>query len=455
MKNKTSVLFLLLVTALFMVSCDEDDYPDLTNPFDNCAESSHVAREKIVVISDLHLGNDLTYSENVKHLERLEQFLNEVRESESIKELILAGDILDEWYIPTRIDSYGAGTQADFARKSATANKAVFDALNGIIKDGKIILTYIPGNHDMGFSPEHIDMVLPGVNQARDKGEKYPVGTYYPDGYPQIAIEHGHRYDFFNAIAPGANESEAPGAIMPPGYFFARIAANSFTNPTTKQASTKVSAITLNDPDNAEQYSKSVYYNLWKSVLEDLIYVDDNFNDPIITTKVGKHTKTYAINDILPKNSATDGTLQMRLYNNLFTQASWDARQKYNNVEVMNEINSSIWGGINTEFFDQQADKQYFKNPNSNVRLVVFGHTHGPKIRAYSNLKNETCLYVNSGTWEDKKTRDKTAAIDQDALNMDFVVIEPVESDKKLLLVSLYQYKRGVHTLKDIDLLPL
>lgn len=455
MMKKKYFLILLLVSPLFFISCNGNDDPDLANPFDHSSESLDEERDKIVVISDLHLGNDLIYSENVKHLPRLEQFLKEVRDSKTIKELVIAGDMLDEWYIPTRVDTYGGGTQADFVKKSVAANKGVFDLLNAIIEEGKVKVTYVPGNHDMGFLPEHIDMAMPGVNQARDEGEKYPVGTYYPDGFPQIAIEHGHRYDFFNAIAPEANESEAPGAITPPGYFFARIAANSFTNPTTEEAATKVPAVILIDSTNAEQYSKNVYYSLWKRVLEETIYVNDSFSEPIITTKVGKFTKNYAVNDILPQNSPTDGSIQMKLYNGLFTQANWNARQEYNNVAVLNEINESILGSLNTSFLDDQGETQYFKNPDSNVRLVVFGHTHVPMIKASTNLKKESCLYVNSGTWEDQKTRDKKAGIDQDALKMDFVVIDPLGSEKKSLLVKLCQYKYGEHTLKDIDMIEL
>ena len=60
------------------------------------------------------------------------------------------------------------GSQADFIKKSVKANQGVFDLLNGIIKDGKIKLTYVPGNHDMGFTPENVNLALPGVNQARD-----------------------------------------------------------------------------------------------------------------------------------------------------------------------------------------------------------------------------------------------------------------------------------------------
>jgi len=453
---KKNYFLLLLVASIFsLVSCSKTDEETVTNPFDVTSESNNNERNKIVVISDLHLGNDLSYSENVKHLKRLEQFLNEVRSSATIKELVIGGDMLDEWYIPTRTDTYGGGSQADFVRKTVAANQEIFNVLNGIIKDGKIKLTYIPGNHDMGFTPENINIVMPGVNQARDAGDKFGVGSYHPDGYPQVAIEHGHRYDFFCAITPGANESEAPGATLPPGYFFARIAANSFTDPTTPEAATKVPAATLNNPADAEQNSKYIYYTLWKKVMEEVIYVKDNFSDPIIKTNVGHFTKTYSINDILPQNSPTDDKIRMNLYNDLFTQANWDAREKYNNVTVMTDIDKAIVGSLKTEFIDEQANVQYFRNPTSNVRIVVFGHTHMPMIKSYTNLNGKSCLYANSGTWEDQKTHDKNAMIEQDTLKMNFVMISPVKPDKKKLQVALYQYRYGKHLLKDIKELDL
>lgn len=441
----TRLLSILMAFALLSVSCKEKD-ENATNPFDSMSVSSNAVRDKIVVISDLHLGNDLSYSENVKHLQRLEQFLNEIRSSATVKELIIGGDMLDEWYIPTRSDTYSGGSQADFVRKSVAANQGVFNVLNGIIKDGKVKVTYVPGNHDMGFTPENIDIAMPGVNQARDGGEKNALGTYHPDNYPQIAIEHGHRYDFFCAMTPGEIE-DAPQSIMPPGYFFARIAANSFTNPTTIEEATKIEPVVLNDPSNAEQTSKFVYYSLWKKIMDSILYVNDDFNEPIITTNIGGLSKTYAINDVLPYNE-TDGSIHMKLYNNLFTQANWNARQMYNNVPIFSDINQAMVGSLKTEFIDERSNVDYFQNPDSDVRIVVFGHTHQPMIKTYTNPAGKTCIYANSGTWEDKKTRDKNSTIDQDVLEMDFVTIVPVKSNSNKLQVALYQYQNGMHMLK-------
>lgn len=446
--NRKEFLLLLATSPLLFTRCSSDDEEIIsTSPFDSDSESRNYVRNKIVIISDLHLGSNLSYSETVAHLERLEEFLNEVRSSATIKELVMAGDIFDEWYIPTRVEPYAGGTQSDFIRSTVESNQGVFDILNGIIQDGKIKLTYIPGNHDMGITAESVDIALPGVHQARDAGEKFGIGTYYPDDYSEIAIEHGHRYDFFNAITP--NATDAAGATLPPGFFFARIAANSFTDPTTAEAATAVPLVTLNEPTNPEQYSKYVYYSLWKKVMEGLIYVKDNFDEAIIKTNLGNLTKTYCINDVLPYNSETDGSIQMNLYNGIFTQESWEERGKYNNVPVATNINEAIVGSLQTEFIDEQANTQYFQNEDSNARIVVFGHTHLPKIETYTNLKGETCIYANSGSWEDQKTRDKTADIDQEAIRKYFITIVPNKENEKRMLVSLYQYLQGEHTIVD------
>ena len=394
-----------------------------------------------MVISDLHLGNDLTYSENVKHLARLEEFLTEIRFSKTVRELVIAGDMFDEWYIPTRIDAYGGQSQAEFIKKSVKANRGIFQVLNNIIKEREVRVTYIPGNHDMGFFPKNIDLAMPGVNQARDSGNKYGVGTYSPLNYPEICIEHGHRYDFFNAMTLAGT--------LPPGYFFARIAANSFTDPTTQKEATKVPEVFLNHPEDPEQNSKYLYYTLWRDVLENSIFVKDNFEDPIIKTNVGNYTQDYAIRDILPYNSSTDGSIHMNLFNDIFTQLSWDERERFNNVSVLSNIDQAILGSLDTEFLDNQANIQYFQDPYSKVRVVIFGHTHKPMIKTFTNTKGEECVYANSGTWEDVKSRDNSSGIDQDVFKMDFVIVFPVKSDRKKLYVRLYQYKQGTHTLKD------
>jgi predicted phosphodiesterase len=115
----------------------------------------------------------------------------------------------------------------------------------------------------------------------------------------------------------------------------------------------------------------------------------------------------------------------------------------------MTEINKAIAGSLQTEFLDDQSKIQYFQNPLSNVRVVIFGHTHKPMVKSLKNLDGKDCIYANSGTWEDLKTRDKSAAIDQDAQKMNFIIVAPVNSDKRKLHIGLYQYKYGKHVMDD------
>jgi len=441
MKKHKITFLTCAVCMLSMLSCKNNDLSTAYNPFDRTTESDDLIRNKIVVISDLHLGADTTYSENVRHLPRLAQFLAEIRESQTVKELVIAGDMLDEWYVPSRNDTYNGKTQEEFIRKIASQNKVVIDALNGIIKDRKVKVSYTPGNHDLLVLEAYVTEILPGINQARDAG-KLGLGTYHPDGYPQIAIEHGHRYDFFCSPDPYSNQDIASGSILPPGYFFTRIAVNSVTNYPSTAEITPVRNVTLNSTDET-QVNSYIYYNIWKSVLTSYIPVKDNFDEKIIVTNIGQFRDTLRINDIIPYN-AENGAIDMNLYRGVCSQQLWERRLAYNNVPVKTQVKNAIPGSLQTSFIDEQSNTQYFQNDTSKVRIVVFGHTHNPMIKSYTNTKSESCLYANSGTWIDKKIK-KGETVDQDIQNMDFLILMPQSADEHMLKVERFKYERGKH----------
>jgi DNA polymerase II small subunit/DNA polymerase delta subunit B len=226
MKKFIAVMSVLIFVTLLSVGCgDNSVVPNsrniTTDPFFNGSNQ----RNLIVVISDLHLGADLNYAECRDNLPALERFIKQVKESPNVKELVIAGDLVDEWFVPANVDTYLGKGQNDFVQRVMLANKGIFDALNSVIKEGKIRVVYIPGNHDLTISAENIDSILSGVHQVRDANVELGLGTYVPADYPMIAIEHGHRYNFFCAPDPISNQDVAKGTIMPPGYFFTRIAA--------------------------------------------------------------------------------------------------------------------------------------------------------------------------------------------------------------------------------------
>lgn len=68
----------------------------------------------IVVMSDMHLGADLAYAECKNNLGSLEKLIKKIQLSPSVKELVFAGDLLDEWFVPATVDTYQGADQADF-----------------------------------------------------------------------------------------------------------------------------------------------------------------------------------------------------------------------------------------------------------------------------------------------------------------------------------------------------
>src|SRR5450830_1218264 len=57
-------------------------------------------RSQIVVISDLHLGVDDVFAETQKNKAALVNFLTQIKNSPNVAELVIAGDLLDGWFVP-------------------------------------------------------------------------------------------------------------------------------------------------------------------------------------------------------------------------------------------------------------------------------------------------------------------------------------------------------------------
>lgn len=426
------IIYILLIVVLLCLVALFIRYKMVTpkvmaiNPFTNNSGK----RDLVVVISDLHLGNDLAYAELNANSKPLENFLTKVRVSPSIKELVIGGDLVDEWFVPANIDTYQGKDQAAFVKKIAQANKEVFDAFNRIIKEGNIKVTYVPGNHDIAVTAQQIESILPGVSQAQDGVQG--LGTYSPDGLPQVAIEHGHRYNFFCAPDPISNQVVAPGTIMPPGYFFTRIAALHVVEQAKTPAETAPD-VTLISSADAGQKLLYGYWKDWQFTLNSFP-VTNKFDEKVITTNVDGFKGNYAINDLLPFQTTAGGTIDVNLYKGI--QDTWKERQKLNKVAIDIPTERAIELVADPKESDNQATVQYFANPNSDKRIVIFGHTHVAKMTASKDLDGNKTIYANSGTWIDRNPGNTT---------MNFVVISPQGADQSSqTTVELYNFQGEV-----------
>lgn len=431
MKTITRLLsaFFVLTSLSVFTSCGMSDPADTeTNPFSNGGNE----RNMIVVISDMHLGADLSYAECNQNLAALENLLKQIKSAPNVKELVIGGDLFDEWFVPATIDTYQGKDQADFVRRIATANQGVFDAINSIIQEGSVLVTYVPGNHDLTVTAANIESVLPGINQARD--EELGLGTYSPVDYPKIAIEHGHRYNFFCAPDPISNQKIAPGTILPPGYFFTRIAALYVAQGKPTPGDT-LPVVTQNTSGGESQDLLFRYWKQWAGTIN-MFPITNKFDEKIIQTNVNGFKGNYSVNDIVPYQSTAGGLIKVDLYNGI--QDTWEARQTLNKVPVhINTAEAIDLVSSNTET-DNQAKVQYFMNSASDKRIVVFGHTHEPKIIASENLDNKKTIYANSGTWIDNNPNKTTA---------NFVVITPQSTEaSSQTLVKLYNFENETVT---------
>ncbi|MEI8049357.1 MAG: metallophosphoesterase [Bacteroidota bacterium] len=421
--------FVALSFLSVFASCKKSDQSDPgINPFSNGGNE----RNMIVILSDLHLGADTSYAECKVNLGPLEKLLKQIKAAPNVKELVIAGDLLDEWFVPATADTYKGKDQADFVKRVATTNKGVFDAVNSIIQEGNILVTYVPGNHDLTITAANIESILPGVNQARDA--VLGLGTYSPVDYPKIAIEHGHRYNFFCAPDPFSNQDIAPGTILPPGYFFTRLGAlykiQNFPSP-----GDTLPVVTENISGGEGQDLLFRYWNIWRMAVK-MFPVTNRFDEKIFHTNVGGFTGNYSVNDLIPYQSSPGGLISLNLFKGI--KDNWEARQTHNNVAIHIETARAIDSVNSSIETDYQANLQFFMNPLTDKRIVIFGHTHTPKMIADENYDHKKCIYANSGTWIDHNPNKTT---------MNFVVITPQSADaSSQTLVKLYNFEKEVVT---------
>ena len=349
--------------------------------------------DKIIVISDIHLGIDDQYSETVANRDLLVDFLEKLSETTDVRELVISGDFLDDWYLPLTYPRYD--DTDEFYRQVIANNQDVFDALQNVMEKG-IKLVYVPGNHDMLLESGILEEALPGIQEARDAEG---LGVYITGDRQEIAIEHAHRYDVFSAPDSVSNKElcQNEDTILPPGYFYARFAASWVLQgkPLIKKDYPIVEVI----PDGAtdpDQYGAYLYYKVLSSQFT-RITPFERFEDKIFDLGIAGFDGIYTLEDFYPVQGE-DGTISAPVLFENFQQ-TWEERQDINQVAVKISFVEAVAGTLSHDYFYSQAKMQYLQNPEKSIDVVVFGHTHSPDYRNENGK-----LYVNTGTWIDHNT---------------------------------------------------
>ena len=221
---------------------------------------------------------------------------------------------------------------------------------------------------------------------------------------------------------------------MPPGYFFTRIGALHIIQKLPPAGDT-LRLVTANSSESESQNLLFVYWKVWQWAVN-FLTITNKFDEKIIVTNVNGFTGNYSVNDILPYQSTPGGVIDLDISKGI--QDNWEQREILNNVAVKIPTAQAIANSASGPGTDDQAKTQYFLNPNSDKRIVIFGHTHMAMISSSDNYKGQKSIYANSGTWIDSK---------QSGATRNFLVITPQSSDESTFtLVKLYNYEDEVVT---------
>jgi len=385
MRTKTLfILMVLLAAALVFPAAAQAPSGDLL-------WTPAATQNKIVVISDIHLGIDDSHSQDVQNKPLLVDFLRRLQKAGDVRELVIAGDFLDEWYLPMDYAPYADSSA--FYRQLIAGNRDVFEELKNVMASG-IKLVYVIGNHDMTLESSILSEALPGIVQPRDaKG----LGVWYTGDHREIAVEHGHRYDVFSAPDTVTNSALCAGGetSLPPGYFYARAAASWVIQgrPTVEKSYPVLDRVpnAITDPD---QFGAYLYHQVLSAVFS-RVTPKENFEEKALALGIDGYSGFFSVSDMFPAMQPDGSISAPVLYKNF--QRTWEARQQINRVRVHNAFAQAVAGTLSSDYFFSQAKAQYLDNPDEQIDVVVFGHTHVPGVWQAQEGK----LYVNTGTWVD------------------------------------------------------
>lgn len=376
-------------------------------------------RNKIVCISDLHLGVNDKISQDTVNRPYLIDFINRIGQTKDIRELVITGDFLDEWILPLNYP-VATGSQ-EYYQQCITNNQSVIDALNGLSNKG-VKLVYVFGNHDMTLVANTLKQAIPKITFVGDNG----MGVYITGDRKEIAIEHGHRYDVYSAPDTVDNRDVSSSSILPPGYFYARLGTSWFLQGTPTINKMIPELTTAPSATNTDQYGAYLYSVFWNNNMNTFTNIE-RFDDKVFYLNNYGFNAKLSEADILPVLQS-DGTINApTLFKNF--QRSWEQIQTNNGVRVPTtfiQVASAALNGTtaSTQYFPKQESIQY---DGQGIETVVFGHTHVPLVEKFKN----GITVLNDGSWVDTRTGNTN-------LTRTFVVITTGKKDS----CTLYQYQK-------------
>ena len=391
---------------------DLSEFLDLLSDIEESREALWIAdkkSKKTVIVSDIHLGIEDQYAETVKNRSYFVSFLRKLRNTSDVFELVIAGDFLDQWFLP--MDYRFTGDCERFYQAVIENNMEVMGELKRLIRAG-ISVVYILGNHDMLLEASVLEKAIPGIVIIQDaKG----LGAYYTGTKGNIVIEHGHRYDVFSAPDSFSNKElcQNEETLLPPGYFYARYGASWVSEGRPKISKEYPSMPLRPEYEDQDQMDAYLYATVLCTELNRITPKTDFREKAFAVKNIGGFQSSFSVEDFYPIQQEDGSISASVLYRNF--QRTWNLRQEENMVKVLIPFSEAVQNVLKNSatLYCKQAQQQYLDNENETVDVVVFGHTHIPELKRFDTGK----LYINSGAWTDHNPYSK------DGLSRTFVVV--------------------------------
>jgi len=341
---------------------------------------------KRLFISDIHMGDDRSmkatpnpYVWFKKNIPLLAHFLDNQLNTPDVKEVVILGDLFDQWIIPASFDPV---TSFDTIC-SNDANKSVIDNLKALGASSDIKLTYVPGNHDMAIDAagilkmkEFMENTFKGINFICDYN--VPLGRYEAG---KLVAEHGNRYCLFNSPDVWTKPDVS---FLPLGYFISRMVAYKELMTGSGQHTIDIIVKFIGDskqPDFIEH-------------MLDAIAKDCGLDGGEIQLKD------------LP---GYGGTMTIEEVGRLFS----GLKSRWGKLPGAEKVGADLAIESDQGDLNEAADKTFFY-PRSEIKVVIFGHTHTPNMWKGDydiDTKSDNApdpdktpcpvIYANSGTWVD------------------------------------------------------
>lgn len=344
--------------------------------------------ERRIFISDVHMSSDRAYGKRwasfdpATHAKKLEKFLESqvLNKEKTVTELVLLGDIFDNWYFPLQEEPDGYDDIL-----AAEGNQGIINLLRKIADETSIAVSFLPGNHDY-------DLDLKTLARLSKKIR------YYENGFQggRYRALHGHEHLLINGIPPSL--LGPLDALPPAGHFISRGLTSA-----------------------GKTHGRSVAYMV-KEFFDNVVDALRTQNIILEAVKAGVEAARLgnASCVVLPRGE----TITVRELKDLY-------------AEVGESMRSDTGAPLFLTEWDLKPIAKYLYGQGCKVSIM--GHTHAAEMTyGYAprpgslHGRKRTYLYVNSGAWCQRRAHyaEVLTIQDRDRLRYEVALVE-VDSNGK------------------------